>query len=207
MKQSAMVGGGSSAPDFEAVDTDGNRVRLSQFWKGDPLVVVFLRHLGCTFCRTQVIELRNRYGEFREKGSEVVCVAMGSPKVGQAFRLMFHLPFPMLMTADTDTSAYDLYGLPKGRLSQLLGFGSWIGGLRAIPILGRRIVGRLIGDGTQLAGTFIIDQSGTIRLAYRSKSASDNPPSSLLLKTIADLQEGGNPLEDIGSEQAAASAG
>ena len=34
------------APDSQVNLADGFNVRLSRFWKKDPLVLVFLRHLG-----------------------------------------------------------------------------------------------------------------------------------------------------------------
>lgn len=35
-----------TAPDPEITLSDGSRHRLGDFWKSQPLVLVFLRHLG-----------------------------------------------------------------------------------------------------------------------------------------------------------------
>jgi len=37
---------GDSAPDLTVADHAGRSVRLSEFWTGQPLVLMFLRHLG-----------------------------------------------------------------------------------------------------------------------------------------------------------------
>ncbi len=37
---------GDRAPDPILVDTDGNEVRLSSWWRDRPALVVFLRHYG-----------------------------------------------------------------------------------------------------------------------------------------------------------------
>jgi len=34
------------APDAKVVLSDGSSKRLSDFWRGNPLVLVFLRHFG-----------------------------------------------------------------------------------------------------------------------------------------------------------------
>lgn len=34
------------APDHEVMLSDGSRHRLEDFWKSQPLLLVFLRHLG-----------------------------------------------------------------------------------------------------------------------------------------------------------------
>lgn len=34
------------APDREVMLSDGSRHRLKEFWKSQPLLLVFLRHLG-----------------------------------------------------------------------------------------------------------------------------------------------------------------
>ena len=37
---------GSSAPDFVYAAAGGARERLSQFWQGQPALVLWLRHFG-----------------------------------------------------------------------------------------------------------------------------------------------------------------
>ena len=207
MKNLARFEPGSAAPDFNVSDPSGKSVQISEFWSEKPIVVVFLRHLGCTFCRTHVLDLRKHYGEFKALGADIVCVAMGEPKLGKAFQVLFDLPFPVLMAGSDNTAPYELYGLAKGSFGQLLGLNSIINGFRAIPVLGNKLVGRIHGDGTQLAGTFVIDRGGIIRLAYRSKNAADNPTCKLLLDTIGSMHLGGAPHESSEFDRIGASAG
>src|SRR5665213_1788677 len=97
---------GHPAPDFDATTNSGDAVKLSDYWHSSPVVVVFLRHFGCTFCRTQVIDLARTYSKFKDLNAEVVCIAMGTPQTGKAFEIMFNVPFPILTIGETDTTPY-----------------------------------------------------------------------------------------------------
>ena len=184
---------GTLAPDFDATTTSGDTVKASDYWKSSPVVLVFLRHLGCTFCRTQVIELSRTYAKFRDLGGEVVCVAMGSYQAGKAFQIMFDVPFPILMLGEDNTRPYQQYNLGKGSLGQLFGLASLMNGFKAMAKLKSRTLGKIEGDGMQMPGTFIVDRNGVIQFAYLSENASDNPPTNLLLGALSKIT-GGIPI-------------
>ena len=40
---------GALAPDIALQTTDGQSVRLAQFWQHEPVVLFFVRHVGCVF--------------------------------------------------------------------------------------------------------------------------------------------------------------
>jgi peroxiredoxin len=58
----------SHAPDIELFDTDGNPVHLSDYWQGERTALVFMRHVGCIFCREQVQDLRDNADALRDAG-------------------------------------------------------------------------------------------------------------------------------------------
>jgi peroxiredoxin len=174
------------APDAVLTDTEGVSRSLSDFWTRQPVVLVFLRHFGCTFCREQVALLRRDYGRFQALGVEVICIAQGDVKTGKAFSIFFDLPFPLLM-AGNDISVFHAYGLERGTLRQLFGLRSWTRGVLAT--LHGHLIGRLVGDGTQMPGVFLIDRSGSIRYAHRHRDAADNPETQVLLRAAQSLIE------------------
>ncbi|BDI32780.1 hypothetical protein CCAX7_48310 [Capsulimonas corticalis] len=175
---------GDHAPDLALTSTEGGSVRLSEFWARRPIVVVFLRHYGCTFCREQAAWLRRDYSQFRAAGAEVVCIGQGDPKTGKAFQIFLDLPYPLLVCGD-DLTAFQTYGLGRGTFGQLFGWRSWVRG--AIATLRGHIIGRLSGDGFQMPGTFIIDTQGIVRFAHRHADATDNPGNDILLRELAKL--------------------
>ncbi len=194
ISKTSPVREGVSAPDCELTSSDGTTVHLADYWQDGPAVFVFLRHLGCTFCRQQVLQLRRDYEKFRALGANVVCIAQGEPKVGKAFKIMFDLPYPILMTGEKNTDVFQQYGLGRGTIRELLGLNMWIKGFAALFSLGPKVIGKLEGDGTQMPGVFIVDQTGTVRLAFRSKDAADNPSNTLLLDILQQI-EGGKPID------------
>jgi peroxiredoxin len=179
-----LLSAGDDAPDGELTNIEGERIHIADYWQNQPVVLVFLRHLGCVFCREQVALLRRDYGKFQAVGTEVICIAQGDYKTGKAFSLFFDLPFPLLMCGD-DLAIYKSYGLAKGTTQQLFGVRSWTRGF--IASMRGHIQGKIVGDGFQMGGAFVIDSHGTIRLVYLPDDASDHPDNRALLQTAQDL--------------------
>lgn len=173
---------GDEAPDFELKNIEGNTVRLSETWAFKPVVLVMLRHLGCIFCREQVARLRKDFDRFNSAGAKIVCVAQGDYQTGKAFSILFELPFEVLLCGD-NLAIYQAYGLHRGNLGQLFGFKSMTRGIAA-ALKGAR-QGRVIGDGFQMAGTFIVNPDGKLRLVHRHADASDNIDNNILLDELA----------------------
>ncbi len=176
----------ADAPDATLTGTDGQPVALSDFWRRGPVLLVFLRHFGCMFCREQVAQLRKDYGHFQAAGVEIVCVAQGDAKTGKAFSIFFDLPFPVL-TCGNDLSVFHAYGLGRGTRGQLFGWRSWTRGFLAT--LRGHLIGKLVGDGFQMPGVFLVDAQGVIRYAHRHKDATDNPGTRELLRAAHSLTE------------------
>jgi peroxiredoxin len=175
---------GDNAPDSEVFATTGERVHLSDYWKKQPVVIVFLRHFGCTFCRQHVAMLRRDYAQFLEAGGEILCVGMGGYKVGRGFEILMDTKFPTLVTGETNLP-YQQYGLGKGTVGQIFGIRSFVKGLKA-TFQGH--VGTSVqGDPYQMPGVFIVDTSGTIRYAHYYDDIADTPENSDLVSIVKTL--------------------
>ena len=61
---------GDTAPDFEAIDQDGNKVRLSDF-KDDVVVLYFYPRDNTPGCTMEAKNFRDNIDLFREKGIKV----------------------------------------------------------------------------------------------------------------------------------------
>jgi len=177
-----IPGIGSQAPDLELVDTEGNPVHLSTFWRERPLALVFLRHLSCTFCQQQLAWLKRDRAKFAAAGVDIVCVAQGDAKVGKAYAILYDLHFPLLLCGN-DLSAYRRYGLGLGTSLQLLHPRLLFRGL--VSFLQGFVQTKVEGKGSQLGGGFVIDTSGYIRYLYRSHDASDTVRNEELLAAAA----------------------
>jgi peroxiredoxin len=183
-----VVGIGDSAPDAELTPTEGAPVRLSDYWTKQPVVLVFLRHLGCIFCREQVGLLRGSYQKFASAGVEVICVAQGDAKTGKAFSILMDLPYPILMCGD-DVSVFRAYGLGRGSAGQLFGLPSILRGFQAFFAGFRQ--GAVVGDGFQMPGIFVVDRGGIVRFVHRHRHAGDNPDTAGLVAIGRQMQAAG----------------
>ena len=175
---------GGQAPDVELFDTEGGRVSLSKFWRERPLVLIFLRHLGCTFCQQQLAWLRRDYAKIKALGADVVCVSQGDPKVGKAYSILYALPFPLLVCGE-DLSVFDTYGLKEGTSLQLLHPRLLFRAL--VSFMQGHVQTKMEGRGRQLGGGFVIDTDGVIRYLYRSSDASDTVRDEDILNALNGL--------------------
>jgi peroxiredoxin len=166
IEQSTTVG--SSAPDLSLPDHSGVAVSLSSFWKKQPLALVFARHLGCPFCRSHLMELKQEYSQYQTAGCEIVAVTMSPPQDTATFRDKFQIPFPML--SDVDQKAYQAFTVRRGGLNSIAGPGLWWQGMKSLFAFGS---GKVVGDPFQLPGSFVISQEGIIRFAHFSRDSAE----------------------------------
>src|SRR5258708_25530588 len=64
----------------------GAAVAFKGLWAGRPVVLAFVRHLGCIFCRQQVAGLTTRLPEIERRGAALVVVAPAKPEHIGPFR-------------------------------------------------------------------------------------------------------------------------
>lgn len=144
-------------------------ITVAEHSRRAPHLVVFLRHFGCTFCRETLEELTMQRAEIEEEGTRLLIVHMGEAAEGQRVLDAAGLD-DVAHLSDPSTSLYRSFGLERGRFGQLFGWSSWTRGFAAR----RHGVGRLVGDGFQMPGVFLVDDGQIVR-AFRHARASDRP--------------------------------
>lgn len=162
---------GSAAPDLSLPVEHGEARRLSSYWTATSsgLVLVFLRHFGCIFCRQHVAQLRDEYDAFERRGYGVLAIGHGTPARAASFARDLSLPFPVL--GDWEQQAYAAYGLGRASFADLVNPRIYVAAARA-TLAGAR-GGKPDGDVRQLPGTFVIDPSGIVQFAKPAEIASD----------------------------------
>jgi peroxiredoxin len=121
-----------------------------------PVLVVFLRHAGCTFCREMLSDLKERAAAIEQRDIQTYLVHMGASS-GSRFESQFRLeglPESWKLVSDPGRALYQLAGLKRGRLGQLFSPSSLWRGFVA-GILNRKGVGALEGDGFMMPGAFM----------------------------------------------------
>lgn len=150
-----------------AIASDGES--LLSWSERSPLLVVFLRHHGCTFCREALSDIGARRREIEATGLTIVAVHMGTVEQGLALLKREQLQ-DVLQVSDPEQSLYQLFGLRRGRLAQLF---NWFVVLRTLSATVRgHLAGRAIGDTSQMPGAFVVHRGEVVR-AFRHKTAAD----------------------------------
>lgn len=147
-------------------------VTLEEMSALSPVLVVFLRHAGCTFCREALGDLARMRRQIEAQGARLTLVHMGSEEQGERFFKRYGLE-DVPRVSDQERTLYRAFGLPRGRMGDLFGPKVWWRGFQA-GILGRHGVGMLVGDGFQMPGVFLLFHGEVLR-SYRHQSAADRP--------------------------------
>lgn len=149
-----------------------------------PVMLVFLRHMGCTFCREAMADL----GRIRSELEGVVLpvlVHMSEPARAQATFAKYGLE-GIEQISDPSRRFYRGIGLARGGLLQLFGPSNWIRGIQA-GLLDGHLVGMLEGDGFQMPGVFIL-RDGRVVHAMHHATAGERP-EYLALAHRASMKE------------------
>jgi peroxiredoxin Q/BCP len=126
---------GDKAPDFKALDEQGNTVELSDY-SGKKLVVFFYPKASTPGCTAEACDLNDNFDRFQAKGYEILGVSADSAKRQSNFKNKYGFKYPLL--ADEDKAVIEAFGVwgPK-------------------KFMGKEY------DGIHRT-TFIIDENGTI---------------------------------------------
>ena len=155
---------------------------LAEASESRELVLVFLRHFGCTFTRQILRGLEVLQQAARHQGAELVLVHM--LRHGEESRyLAGHGETARI--ADPHCELYRAFGLKKGGLGELLGPHVWRMGI--VSIFKGCGVGHLAGDGRQMPGVFLFHR-GEIRAAQRARTAADLPDLPRLFDAMASAR-------------------
>mgnify|MGYP003113464387 FL=1 len=99
---------GDKAPNFSALDQDGNTITLSDY-KGKKLVVFFYPKASTPGCTAEACNLNDNYDRFKVQGYEILGVSADSAKRQANFRTKYGFQYPLL--ADEDKSVIEAFGV------------------------------------------------------------------------------------------------
>lgn len=137
-----------------------------------PVLLIFLRHTGCTFCRETLYDLKKLLPELKKKKVQPVLVHMSATESFQS--LLDRIGIKELEhVSDPEKECYRLFKLKRGTLGQLFSPEVWRAGIAAF--FGKKLgVGALEGDGFQMPGAFLIEH-GEVTVSHEARHAGDHP--------------------------------
>jgi len=164
--------------------TSGDSVKEASYKQ--PVLLVFLRHFGCTFCREALNDLADRMQEINRLGAKLVLVHMSDMETAEEYFGKYKLT-GVANVMDPNCLYYQAFGLTKGTARQLFGLHSWIRGFQAGVIDGHGVGTKQLGDGFQMPGVFVL-QEGKILNKFVHKMAGDRPAYVDLLSGCCDVK-------------------
>jgi len=156
-----------------AVTQDGQNL-LDMSYEG-PLLIVFLRHFGCTFCREAISELAAKQAGIRATGSRLVFLHRSEESGARTFFEQFGME-DVPRVADPDGKVYRSFGLGHGRWKQLFGWRVIQRAYEAGWVKGHGL-GLPQGDVRQMPGVFLLYRGELVK-SFRHRLASDQPDYS-----------------------------
>jgi peroxiredoxin len=146
--------------------------RLVSLVEQAPVLLVFLRHAGCTFCREAISDIAETRAAIEADGTRIVLVHLGDQSQLQRVVERYGVA-DIERIADPERALYQAFGLKRGNLLQLLGPKVVWRALLAGWMRGHG-VGRPAADSAQMPGVFRIDR-GLVVSRFRHASAADRP--------------------------------
>ena len=164
----------------EMTTNESNSLERLSFKK--PILLIFLRHFGCTFCREAMAEIAERRSSIEAQGTKIIFVHMANNEIAERYFNRYELS-GVEHISDPKCKYYAGFSLTKGNFNQLFGLQSFMRGFSAGVIKGHGI-GAQLGDGFQMPGVFVL-REGQVRESFIHKLSSDRPDYEELAKCCA----------------------
>lgn len=153
--------------DATLLGLDAASTSLRAMLRG-PLVVVFVRHYGCIFCRERAAEVRAHRASIEKKGAAIVFVGNGLPAMAREFAAQNADGLPVL--SDPTKKTFELAGMRRG-LSTVLRPSMLTNAWRAFRSGHRQT--KVQGDPWQQGGAIVLGKDGVVLHAQRDCAAGD----------------------------------
>jgi peroxiredoxin len=173
-----MLNAGANSADevartLASIRTESGK-SLLELVEASPVLLVFLRHFGCSFCRQAISDVADLSGELDKRGVRPVFVHLGTPERAKPF-------FDYYGIGDvervSDPGAV-VYQHPVFALSQIHPFltlfqpSVWVGWLNGAIF--KHGIGPIKEDGHQMQGIFFLKGPKIVR-QFRYKTIADEP--------------------------------
>lgn len=100
---------GDWAPDFELPDSNGKKIRLSNFRGKNVVVLYFYPKDDTPGCTKEACSFRDSYSIYKEAGAAILGVSLDGMASHQQFASKYNLPFTLL--SDHEKTISKTYGV------------------------------------------------------------------------------------------------
>jgi hypothetical protein len=160
----------TQALDLPVPNLDGKSLRQHSIHSN--VIVVFVRHSGCTFCRQWLSQISDLAPVWAQSGHSLVIVTQSTFELGTALAAEYGLSGASIIS-DPDRRLYAALAFERATLRSFFRLSLWTSGFRE-AIVNRHGVGSLDGDGFQLGG-YVILKRGQITDRWIAHNFEDQP--------------------------------
>lgn len=142
--------------------------------EASPVLLVFLRHFGCSFCRQAISDVADLKDELDRRGVRPVFVHLGTPERAKPFFDYYGIG-DVERVSDPEAAVYrlPLFALPRMHPAlTLLQPSVWVGWLKGAIF--KHGIGAIKEDGHQMQGIFFLKGPKIVR-QFRYKTIADEP--------------------------------
>lgn len=163
----------------EMVTNQGKTLRSLSFQS--PVMLVFLRHFGCVFCKEALDEISQKRDSIEKTGVRIVFVHMSDDITANEYFSRFHLN-DVTFVCDPNQRFYAAFGLQRGSFNQLFGLQVWMRGFKIQNEKGYNLeMAKRLGDSFQMPGVFILHE-GQIKEKFIHQHAAERPDYEQLVQ-------------------------
>jgi peroxiredoxin len=171
---------GAQAPDFTLPDARGNALTLSHLLTQGPVVMTFYRGQWCPYCHLQLRAYQQALPHMQARGASLVAISPQTPDHSRALAQKLDLTFALL--SDRGNQVARQFGLVFTIDEAVRGAHKQVGA--DLP----RFNGIESWE-LPMAGTFLIDQAGTVRLAFVHPDFTRRLDPSVVIARLNELKD------------------
>ncbi len=154
---------------------------LLELTEASPVLLIFLRHFGCSFCRQAISDIAELRSELDKRGVRPVFVHLGTPERAKPFFDYYGIG-DVERVSDPEAAVYQNPVFAISRIHPVLTLfqpAVWAGWLKGAIF--KHGIGAIKEDGKQMQAIFFLKRSKIVR-EFRYKTIADEPD---YLKLIA----------------------
>jgi hypothetical protein len=157
---------------FRDVRTESDRTLLDLV-DTSPVLLTFLRHFGCAFCRQSLDDVSRIKDELARRGVRPVFVHLGSPERAKPYFDYYGLgEVERISNPDGSLYAHPVFALQRSHpIKQAFRPSVWKGWLQALRHHG---TGMIHEDASQMPGVFFLRGTSIVR-TFRFRTIADRP--------------------------------
>jgi len=163
--------GDEAAAALGEIRTESGKT-LAELVEESPVLLVFLRHFGCSFCRKAIGDVAELKDELARRGVRPVFVHLGPAELAVKYFEYYGIG-DVERVCDPEAKVYALPVFALGKKNpvwQALNPVVWVGWLKGAIF--QHGIGMIVGDGTQMPGVFFLKGARVVR-GYRYKTIAD----------------------------------